>query len=96
MTACVNCHDLKDRTPLDRWPLGATVEAIRGLISVLPPIPLRVVDQPEQLQVWLMEAAAARPDVHLNPAWARASAATRILYAKLLFGHGDRLSCRTS
>lgn len=29
--ACVNCHDLKDRVPVDRWPLSMYEEAFEVL-----------------------------------------------------------------
>ena len=94
VAACVNCHDLKDRTPLAAWPVAATLDAVRGLISVFPPVPLRILDQPEQLLTWLFETTAARPDVHLTPTWARISTPTRLVIAKLLFGHLDSLAAR--
>lgn len=29
--ACLNCHDLKDRVPLDRWTPAQAFTAVRGL-----------------------------------------------------------------
>lgn len=30
---CLNCHDLKDRVPLNKWPLNVYVNALRGFIE---------------------------------------------------------------
>ena len=33
--ACMNCHERKDRTPLDNWPASVAVGALSGLWSKL-------------------------------------------------------------
>lgn len=81
---CVNCHDLKDRVSLTKWPLIGTSMAFEEVLESL--VPSREVERqsgemPDEYPHWLL--------VHLRwvavkGTWISLSPIARVLIAKLL------------
>lgn len=61
VTACLNCHDLKDRWPLSRWPVEVAHAAMTAWVAALPPPgPARV------LHAKMLATFAQAPDYGLR------------------------------
>lgn len=81
---CVNCHDLKDRLPLERWPpIGALATFEEVIETLVPPKTIELVSAavPKEYPYWLL--------VHLRwvavkDAWTSFSPIARVSIAKLL------------
>lgn len=80
VSACLDCHDLKDRILFEKWPIQACLEAVQGLFNdVHPPEDKRM--PTGDLCRWLSTQSSLR-DAAILDRWADLPALSRILYGK--------------
>lgn len=84
VAACLSCHDLKDRLPLDRWPLGLVATGMDGLARSMPAIRLPGLDGLAADALVSAFIAAISEGEALRVRWSTWSPATRLSYAKIL------------
>jgi hypothetical protein len=60
--ACVNCHDLKDRIPLDCWPEGLARRALTEWLRWCPPPGLARLYHAKLLAIWGRDVMKLRDD----------------------------------
>lgn len=85
VAACLNCHDLKDRTPIDQWNAVAVGEAFQ-IFSVL---------RERGIQISISEWEIESPPTYFEQVmkeWSDLSAIQRILWAKMMFIAFDKIA----
>ena len=73
--ACMNCHEMKDRTPLWYWPLGLYFKAVSEVLEGAPLTPMTKVDLPTDLVNLVGDYTTH---------WSRWTVAGRLFYGKVL------------
>lgn len=61
--ACINCHDLKDRIPLDEWPDGLARRAVTEWLRWYPPPGLARLYHGKLLAIWAGDVIQAHEAV---------------------------------
>lgn len=81
VSACLDCHDLKDRYTIVRWPLEATIIAIRGLYEEALTSTRGDVSL-DKLEEWT-SSQDSLSDESILARWRDLPPLSRIMYAKM-------------